>query len=628
MGRRSTNRVAFEAEIRSTAAMTFGKESHMLASSMDRSARRGLPTRVSILQWGLLAISLSNWSCGGAGPARPPSMVAVPNEQDSRRSESLPPAGASPSPTALAVAKPEPTSEARAPFGQSNVVLPVDEGWAHAVIPDEAPSRYTTWRQVGQSRVGKGYLYFLEPFNEERWLLVKSADEDSVRVYDSVTRKQLHSWPVPNLDRDESHVVLPWRGGGPPAVVVGKHDGLWLHDAASGQVLLQLAEQSVDHARWSPDGRVLATVQSAIPEQTSRFRFYERVEGGALPLLAELPVSERVDAWALSRDNRYLARVFYPSDRVTLLDLHSGRLLLDAPAQRYVGSVEFSPDGRWLVLGGEGVKWFDLKDPTHRVEYTHFYNNVGDIEFSPSGDVLVASSFDGFVRLFTYDESNDRIRLLKTLAHQKSTNVYTARFLQQGNLLVTSGGDQTVRYWAGQTSVPTSTAGRIWQSPAQWAQLDPSVGVGVNAAPAAPAGSHYVPPRLSGVPAPSRITPGHYACKISLMYKLRDCTVERDERGHTILEFSKDNLLGLRGVLYDDGPVVRFEGWLTEGGSLGCANCVQQPLHAVFRGGGSSWQGLLIYRGHFDPWVPSELPAADAVFEEAIDRFPLVLTRQ
>jgi hypothetical protein len=104
--------------------------------------------------------------------------------------------------------------------------------------------------------------------------------------------------------------------------------------------------------------------------------------------------------------------------------------------------------------------------------------------------------------------------------------------------------------------------------------------------------------------------------------------VELDAQGHTMLEFHEGNLLTLRGVLYDDGPVVRFEGWLTDAGVLGCNTCAQQPLHAVFRGAGKAWQGLLFYKGHYDPLVASEIPAADVVIEEAIDRFPLKLVRK
>lgn len=507
----------------------------------------------------------------------------------------------------------------------AGVKLPSDAAFVAAPIPAGDVSRYASWKQVGQTRVGKGYLYFLDTLNDDRWLVVKSAIERDVRIVELATRRELANWPVVNLGPDEGHAVLPWRGEGEPRLLVGKQDGLWLYAAQSGQLLAQLASQRVDRLRWSDDGRVLMTVASQIPEQTSQFRLFERA-GSELHLAAELPQTERVDAWALSRDNRYLARVFYPSDRVTVVDLHDGRTLVEAPAQRYVGSVEFSPDGRWLVLGGEGVKLFDLADPTRRAEYTYFYNNVGDVEFSPSGDVLAVASFDGAVRLLTYDVQSLRFELERTFAHQKNTNVYALSFTSDGNVLMSSCGDQTVRYWANPSPKALTVSGEHWRSPVQWQAhaRHPAV----TATPAAVASEHYTPARLSGPPAPSSIKPGNYACKISTMYKLRGCTVSVNAAGHTLLEFDKDNLLGIRGVLYDDGPVVRFEGWLTEGGGLGCANCSQQPLHAVFRGKNPKWQGLLLYRGHYDPFTEIDPPKADAIVEEAIDRFPLVLERR
>lgn len=114
--------------------------------------------------------------------------------------------------------------------------------------------------------------------------------------------------------------------------------------------------------------------------------------------------------------------------------------------------------------------------------------------------------------------------------------------------------------------------------------------------------------------------------RIDTLYKLRECRVERTESGHTLLEFAPDNLLGLKGVLYDDGAVVRFEGWLTEPSSIvGCPGCERQPLHAVFRRGGGGWQGLLTFRNYYTPHVPPEPPAPDATIEAAIDRFPVLL---
>lgn len=506
-----------------------------------------------------------------------------------------------------------------------SVQLPADPAFVGAPIPMGDMARYGAWKAAGQTRAGKGYLYFLDLLNEDRWLVVKSAVEADVRIVEVATRRELAKWPVVNLGPDEGHSVLGFPANGEPRVVIGKQDGLWLYAAQSGQLIAQMAQQRVDRMQWSDDGRVLMTVASEIPQQVSQFRLFER-SGTELRLVAELPQTERVDAWALSRDNRYLARVFYPSDRVTVVDLHDGRTLVDAPAQRYVGSVSFSPDGRWLVLGGEGVKVFDMADPTRRAEYTYFYNNVGDVEFSPSGDVLAVASFDGSVRLLTYDAASLRFNLVRTFAHQKNTNVYALAFTRDGNTLLSSGGDQTVRYWASPSSKALTVSGERWRSPQQWAEHVP------HSAAKSLAGNggaeHYTPARLSGPPAPSRIKPGNYACKITTMYKLRKCTVEVNEGGHTLLEFDKENLLGIRGVLYDDGPVTRFEGWLTDGGGLGCGNCSQQPLHAVFRGKDPKWQGLLLYRGHYDPFTEIDPPKADAIIEEAIDRFPLVLERQ
>jgi hypothetical protein len=110
------------------------------------------------------------------------------------------------------------------------------------------------------------------------------------------------------------------------------------------------------------------------------------------------------------------------------------------------------------------------------------------------------------------------------------------------------------------------------------------------------------------------------------MYKLRECTVFRTAEGHTLLEFHPDNLLSLRGVLYDDGPVVRYEAWLTEPSTIvGCAGCEQQPLHGVLRGNGGRYKGLLTFRNYYDPHVPPPLPEGNAAIEDASDRFELVL---
>ena len=43
-----------------------------------------------------------------------------------------------------------------------------------------------------------------------------------------------------------------------------------------------------------------------------------------------------------------------------------------------------------------------------------------------------------------------------------------------------------------------------------------------------------------------------------------------------MLEVGKGNLIGMRGVLYNDGEVVRFEGWPTDLRPFGCFSCQER----------------------------------------------------
>jgi hypothetical protein len=353
--------------------------------------------------------------------------------------------------------------------------------------------------------------------------------------------------------------------------------------------------------------------------------------------LGMLTFPERVDAWDLSADNRLLATTHYPSGHLVVVDLRTGSELLRVPGPHFGGDVAFSPDGRLVAMGGRGLLLVDLLNPQRRAFRSHFYNNIGHVRFSPSGDAVVASSYDGHLRVFRYEtvmrdgRTGLTLSLAQTLRHEGQANVYAFVFEANGDGIVSVSGDQTVRTFRAPKSPTTSATpippARTFRPLEDWKQLDPEA-----ARPFPPASEpsmrdgHYHPPLLEGDARPSRIRPGHYACKVDLMYKLRDCSVSKNEQGHTLLRFASDNLLALEGVLYDDGAVVRFEGWLYEPSSVvGCKGCEKQPMHAVFRGAGNRWQGLLRFRDYYDPYTPPDLPAADEKIEAADDRFPMVL---
>jgi hypothetical protein len=515
--------------------------------------------------------------------------------------------------------------------------LPASPAFVSAPLPVARPERYRSFAQASRIHVGRSHLQQVDLFPGETWLLAVSDDEATVRVYERASARLVGNHAIAGFRRFETGGVLAWPDG-PPRFVVGSVDGLFLHDARTGGVLETFAREKLVELRFSPDRSLLVARGFAPPNEKSRLYFYAREKSGGAPSLravGALELPERVDAWDLSADNRLLATALYPSGDLLVVDLRSGTQALRVPGPDFGGDVAFSPDGRFVAMGGQGLLLVDLVNPQRRALYSQFQNNVGHVRFSPSGDAVVASSYDGRLRIFRFETPvrEGRIALTltleQTLRHDGQANVYAFVFEANGDGLVSSSGDQTVRTFRGRdaSKAPAGAPPRTFRPLADWARLEPEA---ARPFPPAPAPSmrdgHYHPPLLDGAPRPSSIRPGRYACKVDLMYKLRDCSVRTDAKGHTLLRFAPDNLLALEGVLYDDGPVVRFEGWLYEPSTVvGCKGCEKQPLHAVFRGGGNRFQGLLTFQNYYDPYVPPAPPKADEKIETSLDRFPLVL---
>jgi hypothetical protein len=364
--------------------------------------------------------------------------------------------------------------------------------------------------------------------------------------------------------------------------------------------------------------------------------FFERGDGPELRSLGSIPFRERVDGIDLSRDNRLLAVVHYPSNTVRVLDLvNHGRELFRIQAPRYAADCAFSPNGRWLAVGGEGVFLVDLLNPHRRALYSHVFNNVGRVGFSPSGDTLLASAYDSRIRAFAIqgpDAQGLRLTKVTELSHEGKANVYGFFMTPDARSLVSASGDQTIRIFAFDAGAmaaltPRNGTTERFYSLAEWAARDADA-----TRPMMPAelgrvdGGTYLSPAFLGAARPSRIKPGRYDCKISEGYKLRQCRVARDSDGRTILTFEDTNLLHLRGVLYDDGPVVRYEATLLDTKSVvDCEGCMRQPLEGLFRGEGGNYDGLLTFRTMYDPFTAPPRPPANVKFEQASDRLPMVI---
>ncbi|MCB9606125.1 MAG: hypothetical protein H6716_06015 [Polyangiaceae bacterium] len=118
---------------------------------------------------------------------------------------------------------------------------------------------------------------------------------------------------------------------------------------------------------------------------------------------------------------------------------------------------------------------------------------------------------------------------------------------------------------------------------------------------------------------PTKLKPGLYQCSVGQGYKLRDCLVEKDSEGRTLLEIGRGNLIAARGVIWDEGRGLHFEGYLTDQRPFGCFSCqdrcyiepkqcgcqvaplevaeacIAQSVSIDFKGAGNTFRGEMTY---------------------------------
>lgn len=596
-----------------------------------------MANRGKLGQWISICVSsLCALSCGGAtfgGDTSPHPAEATKHtreearptaESKERRADESAKNGHSPSASAAPVERQTPSTR--------RLKLSVNDAFLQARLPERVPGRYGRWQQAISIYVGRSHLSHASFVDDGRTILAQSSVEGSVRVYDRKSRALItkHDFPLAGSRPPFLIPFDPLPGSAPGATnhfAVATRSGVDLHEVRTGKVAARLIDGQIDELLLSPDKSILMAKRTN-DNGHSVLSFYERTGPSSILFRGELPMKERVDAWDLSRDNRLLAVTHYPSDDLLVYDLHTGATITHTRAPQYTASVAFSPDGRFIAAGGKGLLLVDLVNPTRRAFFSHIYGNINTVRFSPSGDAIAISSYDGYIRILGYQTSGPSLELIRTLRHGGNANVYRIQFDEEGNSLVSSSGDQTVRVFGGSYR-PTSRSPESdeFRTLEEWKAAVPDAEKRV-VQPPEPSMQlgHYHPPSLDAEPRPCRIAPGKYACRVSSMYKLRDCTVTQTAKGHTLLKFEDGNLLELEGILYDDGPVVRYEAWETSGGSvIACDGCNRQPIHAIFRGSGRNFTGLLLYRPYYDPYRPPPLPAAGVKIEEAEDRFPLTL---
>jgi len=227
-------------------------------------------------------------------------------------------------------------------------------------------------------------------------------------------------------------------------LATGGEDALLrIWDALDGKLIKTFAhDQSIDALAWSHDGRMLVTGEEAPSKQkTNKVRVFSVPE---MRVTHTLDHGETVNSIAFTSDDKLMASAGDNAEvRVwNTADMKLMRTLKNVAGVGFV-TVRFSPDDRTLAASGfEGHVSVWNVDNGKRVErFNYTGRKVEAVEFSRDGRFLVVAGNDRCIRMFRTAD----FKLAYTT--EPTDNVEYVSFSPNGAFLVSAHQDGIVRLW-------------------------------------------------------------------------------------------------------------------------------------------------------------------------------------
>jgi eukaryotic-like serine/threonine-protein kinase len=283
--------------------------------------------------------------------------------------------------------------------------------------------------------------------------LVASAHDDGVRLWDIGSRRQVAHWDQGR--RAQTAKFLPGgeegRAGAPGALLVYNEAGLQrvpLTHSPGGtlslgpsQILLQVppTETAALSAGLDHDGRWIA----AADRKHDRVIVLDEWAPGEKTFLTD---HRHINKLVLSPDGRWVASITWgtrSSRVVRVADVRRHRVVEKWEGDYALGA--FSPDGRWLVTGGEECRFWEvgswrlaktlLPDPA--------LGKIVRAAFRPDGKVL-ALAYSSRALLLVDPESGEE---LARLTAPYPLHLFSLSFSPDGNWLAVGCANHTVQVW-------------------------------------------------------------------------------------------------------------------------------------------------------------------------------------
>lgn len=275
-----------------------------------------------------------------------------------------------------------------------------------------------------------------------RFVLTAGSLDKTARLWDPATGREVKRITTPGEVRwaeyspDGRFILTTGKG-----LVI-----IW--NAATGRQVRQLVGHTtfVSQGKFTTDGRFILTGSL---DRTARL--WDATTGVEVKRFTHGATNyEGITAVALSRDGGYMLTGGGVSKTVKLWEAASGRLVRTFVTVNWIDSVEFSPDDRTILIGGNNNTRDDespgLWDVTTGQEIRRFSGHetggVRSVSFSPDGRLVLTGGRDGTAR--TWEAATGReVQRFDGYA----TPVNSVACSPDGRFLAVSSEDKSVRIW-------------------------------------------------------------------------------------------------------------------------------------------------------------------------------------
>ena len=312
---------------------------------------------------------------------------------------------------------------------------------------ESRPYQKGTWQLKRSIAVNEGYLYKVMLTADEQGIVTLSGESGTIYHYELTTGKLLNKVTIPNFTTFEDidfTVIKEIKDRS--QLLISRGSGASLLDLQSGRFDPLTDIPPGDGIAQTPIFGLYGTSLRRTEPQSGQLSFYWL--DGSLSLRADC--RERPDDYSLSNDGKLLALSYYPSNVAQLLDLEHKKLIAEFSMPQYGGSVALSPDKSLIALGGAHLELRRVSDLSLVGQDLSLKNNIHEIVFSPGGDSLLVSAYDGKIRSYALPADLSSLKALPTpqlLNHNYMSNVYGLALSSDARTLVSSSGDQTLKIW-------------------------------------------------------------------------------------------------------------------------------------------------------------------------------------